>query len=67
MLKTICHGQMMRAYNKNVRPRKFHDRALKKIFPMQKGLQNKVDAKLGRTLCNKEGLFWGSMDIDRDV
>ncbi|KAA3460929.1 RNA-directed DNA polymerase (Reverse transcriptase), Ribonuclease H [Gossypium australe] len=47
-LKTIHHGQMyqkrmMRAYNKKVRPRKFHegDLVLKKILPLQKDFKGK--------------------------
>ncbi|KAA3468858.1 RNA-directed DNA polymerase (Reverse transcriptase), Ribonuclease H [Gossypium australe] len=47
-LRAICHGQMyqkrmMRAYDKKVRPREFHegDLVLKKILPMQKDCRGK--------------------------
>ncbi|KAA3480072.1 Transposon Ty3-I Gag-Pol polyprotein [Gossypium australe] len=48
LLKAIRHGQMyqkrmMRAYNKKVRPREFHegDLVLKKILPIQKDVRGK--------------------------
>ncbi|KAA3462734.1 RNA-directed DNA polymerase (Reverse transcriptase), Ribonuclease H [Gossypium australe] len=47
-LKAICHGQMyqkrmMRAYDKKVRPKEFHegDLVLKKIPPIQKDFRGK--------------------------
>lgn len=47
-LKAIQHGQiyqkrMMRAYNKKVRPREFHegDLVLRKILPLQKDFRGK--------------------------
>ncbi|KAA3465098.1 RNA-directed DNA polymerase [Gossypium australe] len=62
-LKVIHHGQMyqkrmMRAYEKKGGP------GIEKDHSHTKGLQRKVDAKLGRTLCGKEGLFWRSADFD---
>ncbi|KAA3474091.1 RNA-directed DNA polymerase (Reverse transcriptase), Ribonuclease H [Gossypium australe] len=56
-LKAIRHGQMyqkrmMRAYNKNVRPREFHegDLVLKKILPLQMDFR-------GKWMPNLEGLY----------
>ncbi|KAA3464782.1 RNA-directed DNA polymerase [Gossypium australe] len=67
-LRAICHGQMyqkrmMRAYNKKVHPRVFHegDLVLKKILPMQKDFRGKWMPNWEGHYIVKKAFFGGAL------